>query len=205
MLKPIQGFFIPYIMDSIEKILRSLTVVKKAWVINPEKMSEPWFCDDSPEYGTRGQAKLLLLCNYDDMKNQYGEELTFLNIPIKRTNHYDKVLFRGEECSLIRAENVLRKEIYDKNLDNLLENNPNAKAFIIKGGSYYGSNHCGYLSRSIDAGVYTLKEAVNTCKHCSLSDNMQAVIIDKKEYNQMLLNKINELKGKISGYENKAL
>ncbi|TXK52365.1 hypothetical protein FVR03_01225 [Pontibacter qinzhouensis] len=173
---------------------------EKAWVLNKQNFGEPWFVPDDAFYGeTKGKAKKQAWDSIKDdgLKNFLGDEITYLNMPLVRCKEYDKYLVNGELKTLIRIEEDNRREERDERLEQLLISNPDAKAYIRKGGYYYCSGFCGYTERQADAGVYTIQEAVREVKGCSLRDHMDAILIDVEQHNKLILDKIKSLQSRL--------
>lgn len=173
--------------------------IKKAYRINENHMSDcfRYFCDASfIAYGTEGQAKSQIVSHYQSEETLDGEELNMMNVRVLRAKEYDKYEFRGKEETKEKIDYILEKEERDSKLDNILKENPNAKAFVYSGirGGYWGENHCGYHSDKFKAGVYTLKEAVAIVKSSCLSRNESVEMIDPITHNKEVLDKIEKLK-----------
>lgn len=87
-------------------------------------------------------------------------------------------------------------ESRDKKLDKLLSLPEETKAYIIKGGYYYRPESCGYTEYRSEAGVYSIKEAVDSVRKSSLKCGMKVMPIDVEEHNKMLMDKIKEYKSR---------
>jgi hypothetical protein len=173
---------------------------EKAWVFNKSRFEESYFVPDDVFYAetfTKAKSIALNSIKYDDYKTFLGEEITYLNIPLVRNRQYDRYLINGEIKTLDRIEIDRKYKERADRLVALVEANPDAKAYIRKGGYYYKPNSCGYTERLEDAGVYSIQEAVESVKRCSIGDNMDAIVIDVEAHNLMILNKIKELKQKL--------
>lgn len=187
-----------YVMESgpINSIMK-LEIKEKAWGINPSNLREPWFADtDTAYYGTRGQAKLSALCDHDSMVTTDNEDLCFLNIRVRRRKKYDKYVFRGEILSKEDIDYITRKEKRDIELIKLLEDNPDGKAFIYAGchGAYWGWNSSGYMSDKYKAGIYDLKDAVDTVKNSCLDRREHVELIDVDKHNKIIRDRMEDLK-----------
>lgn len=181
----------------IEKQINKLPIVEKAWAVSA-LIEEEYFYDMPYIYhGTRGQAKLSALPEFDCAKlcgiskhyknNEWGhniDEVGFLDLSCVRAKENDKVLFRGKIERRYQVKDILQGEIKDSYFDELLSKNPNAKAMIWKGSrsGYYGPNHCGYYGY-LGAGIYSIEEAVKECKGKCLSDGFDVKIVDIEHYN----------------------
>jgi hypothetical protein len=174
-----------------------MELIEKAWIIKSDCFDEPWFIPEDIFYGTRGQAKKAALIELDGWKDKFGDEITFLNTPIVRHKAADKYLLNGEVKTMSQIETDRKYQERKERLNALIEADPTAKAYIIKGGYYYRPNSCGYTERRDRAGVYTIQEAVESVLGCSLRDHMDVIVINKEEHNQMIHEEINELKARI--------
>lgn len=123
-----------------------IQILEKAWVLNPDCVTEPWFVDDCPCYGTRGQAKVSLMYANDGLETRKGKSLNILNIKVKRDKEQDKVLFDGES--------MRRYQIKDKLREYKIKQLPKDKFYYIQDArSYVGNavlwhaiNGCGYVT-----------------------------------------------------------
>lgn len=173
---------------------------EKAWEVPQHIFKEPWFAPEIIVYAnTRSEAKTKALneLGYDEYLDKWGEPIGFLNIKILRHKMSDKYLVNGE---LKTKEQIDRDKSYrdrDEMLDKLLSDYPNSMAYIKKGYQYYMPNNCGYTELKEVAGIYTLEDAIQSVKHCSIDDNMQAIVINKEEHNNMITDKINDLKTRL--------
>ena len=70
-------------------------------------------------------------------------------------------------------------------------------AYIVKGGRYYRSNHCGYTEFKSMAGIYTVSEAAMCVRGCDLGDNMRMILIDKDAHNAMIKERITDLQSRL--------
>jgi hypothetical protein len=66
--------------------------------------------------------------------------------------------------------------------------------YIMKRGSYYKPNSCGYTDFPQWAGVYEKEEAV---KHALCCDELTLIPINIKEHNMMIWDAINDLTSRI--------
>lgn len=176
------------------------TLHSKAWKIDTSNFAEPWFAPDDIWYAeTRGKAKKIIFdtIRHDGYQDSKFNEITFLSLNVVRAKHADKYLVNGEVKKLDRIEYDEKVEERNKKLDKLLCENPNGYAYIKKGGYYYMSGYCGYTEFRTNAGVYTLQDAIEEVKRCSLKDSMAAILIDNEEHNKLISEKIEELKKKL--------
>jgi len=170
---------------------------KKAWGINWNRIMEGDYYRGNidPVYAeTLGKAKSQLLKEASDYSLKYGEEITFLNIPVIRCKRGDKFIFEEKELRINEIEDILRKREKEKEFDIILNNTEITHCFIMKGGAYYCNNYCGYTEFYFNAGVYTKKQAVSEAIRC---DEINIIPIDIIEHNKKINQKIEDLKLKL--------
>ena len=177
-----------------------MKLVQKAWEINKNNLMEPWFAPDETVFAdTVGKAKsqMLKVIGYDEHRDWKGEPITFLNLKVVRNKNCDRYDVGGEIKNLYQIQHDKeRKEKFDA-IDKMVADNPNGKAYIKKGGSYYRPDSCGYTERIIEAGIYTVQYAASSVKSCSLGDGMQMILINPTEHNKILNDKIEDLKSRL--------
>jgi len=66
--------------------------------------------------------------------------------------------------------------------------------YILKNGSYYRPNSCGYTEVTSRAGIYTKEDAV---KRARASQELFLIPIDNAEHNKMILEEIQELSSRV--------
>ena len=172
-------------------------IVEKAYEIDMGKLSEGFLIDSiicHAENHNKAKIKLLKEVQYDDWVLKYsGENLNYINIPVKRCFSYDKVIFEGKEVIRHSIEGIKQEHKRLAKLDEI-SNNPNIKYCYIRKGSYYRPNHCGYTSLRTDAGVYPKDEAVS---HAKSVREISLEWVDIEEHNKMINEKIAELKTRL--------
>ena len=178
----------------------NMELKEKAWVINKSNIEENYFVTDEVFYAeTSGKAKYKALdyIKYESHVDIYGEEMSFLNLKVKREKLSDKYLYEEEVLTLNQINN--KKKLKEKNdrLDKLILDNPHAKAYIMKGGMYYGPSYCGYTEGTLRAGVYDVKDVVSHIKGTSLGDCRDVRVINTEEYNESIELEIDRLKSLI--------
>lgn len=136
-----------------------IIIIKKAWSIDNSNLEDPWFHDDYEKYyGTIGQAKRLALLDNDACKTVDGENISFLNIRVKRDKDFDIVMYEGQKVKRYEI-NQLKRDIKIKNL-------PKDKTYYVQdkrnyvGNSvlWWGKNSNGYVCNLPDAHEYTYEE-----------------------------------------------
>lgn len=172
-------------------------IVSKAYEIDLDKLDEGYLSDSIicyAENSNKAKTELLKQVKYDDWKLKYsGEELTYLNIPIKRRKSSDKVIFEGKEVLRCSIDELINERQRIAKLDEIA-NNPNIKYCYIIKGSYYRPNSCGYTSLRYEAGVYPKDEAIS---HAKSVREIRLEWVDIEDHNKMINQKIAELQGRL--------
>lgn len=175
----------------------SNVIVQKAYEIILDRLDEGYLSDHIVCFAdsrNKAKARLLSMVKYDDWKLRFiGDELTYLNIPIRRLKSADVVIFEGQEMGRWEIQPLIVKRERLAKLDAIL-NDPTIKYCYIRKGDYYRPNAKGYTSNLFEAGVYTKEDAVSKAKSCQ---ELTLVIIDIDVHNKMLTDKINELQVKL--------
>lgn len=175
---------------------------EKAWEINPNCLSEhdKYHAPEDVVYAdSRGKAKSALLSKvYDyDLKDYLGDDITYLNLRIKRAKEADKYLINGEVKSAWQIELDRQTKERNDEVDRMVKENPTGYAYIKKGGLYYRPNSCGYTEYLISAGVYPIQRAADIVKSCSIGDYMLLIPIDPVEHNEKLNKTIKDIKSRL--------
>ena len=181
-----------------------MKVTEKAYIVWHKGM-----ISDHPEEGwptvdempvtyakSRGKAKSSTLTPYG-FEIEYGVDAKYLDLKVKRAKWADKYLIDGVMRTRSRIESdeaVLKR---DAEFDQMVIDNPKSRAYIKKGGYYYGSNYGGYTEREIDAGIYSIHDAVSHCKGMSLRDYLRPILITPELHNKRIVDKIAELNLKL--------
>lgn len=176
----------------------SCKIIEKAYCLNLKKIEEGYLYSDVVIYAeNRNKAKLKLLnhIRYDDYVLKYKNEyLNYLNIPIKRYKEADYVEFRKEKVKRYDIERIVKKEKRNSEFDAILNDDNITHCYILKRGTYYCDNWCGYTSHVCDAGIYTKYEAIKHAKSC---DEIFLEYTNKETHNKMINDKISYLKTKL--------
>jgi len=172
-----------------------LEITQKAYELNLDKIYESYHYSEVVVFAeTRGQAKQKISGEIDieNYKLDFLEdEMTFLNMPVRRAKQYDKVIYKGEEIRRNQVEYKLRIEKENSRIEKFLSDPKITHCYIMKRGSYYAWNYNGYVSYSDYAGVYPKKEAVPYCKN---DLDLTCVAIDNTDHNEKILNSIARLR-----------
>jgi hypothetical protein len=155
----------------------------------------------SPQYGkTEHEARKELLSecfHYGIVETYLDEPLTYINLRIRRVPDLDKYLIDGKLRTKSEIEYQQREQEHKDKIRQMLIDHPGAYAYILKGGYYYRSNHCGYTEFHTEAGVYPMQEAVRTCLSCSYRDYMRPELVNVEAHNKTITDKIIELQSRI--------
>lgn len=169
----------------------------KAYKINTNKISEPWYYSEYIVHAeNRNQARKLLLneVQYNITFLDNDEDVNYLNIPVIRSKKDDLILFENEYLSQYNINKILKNRERISEL-NVISSNPLISfCYIMKRGDYYRENCRGYTSNKTDAGIYTKNDAISQAKSC---DELTIIPINSDTHNQTILEKIEKLQTKI--------
>jgi hypothetical protein len=178
-------------------------LAKKAYYIDFDKIEEGYLACSQICYSDNiNEAKSYLLdqLKYDNWKlKDSDEEITYINIPVKRYPNADKYVFEDIELTLFEIDKLLFERERINGLDEMLNNKDIQYCYIIKRGLYYGNNWCGYTDYIYKAGIYKKEDAISHAKSCGELSIKPVNII---EHNKMINKNINELKTKLIRDEN---
>ncbi len=173
-------------------------IVKKAYGVNFDHIQEGYLAGEVVCHAdSRNEAKNILLgkVSYDSWKLYYSdEELTYLNIPIRRVPSADICLFEGKELRLYQIERELAARTRMEGLEKLSQDDKVTHCYIIKRREYYGPNSCGYTSYKCYAGVYTKTEAISHAMGC---EEITLEAINVAEHNDMINKQIQKAKNNL--------
>lgn len=173
-------------------------IENKAYELNLDKIDEGYLLSPIVVYATtlnKAKVKILHEIRHEDLLLRcsitgYGDEITYLNIPVIRCKDKDKTLFEGEYLTNNQIARIKRK----KGLLEMLENPLITHCYIKKRGTYYRPNNCGYTDIISEAGVYTTREAVDSGLSC---EELSVIPINIEEHNAMINDRIENLKTRI--------
>ena len=175
-----------------------MKLVEKGYKLNLDLIEQGFCYDDRYTSATsRNKAKSNIWnqIKYDGHKTYLGDQVTYLNIPIKRYEDGDLFLLEdGRKMTIedIKYENV--KIERNKKLDDIL-NDTNVKyCYIKKRGLYYRPDNCGYTEYKISAGIYSKEDAVGSGRGCH---DLIIVPIDIQEHNKVLQEHIESVKSRL--------
>ncbi len=135
-------------------------IITKAWVINTDNLEESWYCNDNVYYGTRGHAKNMAVCDNDAMLTLDNEELSLLNVRIKRHKQSDIIIYDGERIKRYQIAQLER----DKKLKLLPDNKyyyvQDMRNYVGNAVLWHGLNGGGYVTDLAKAHKYTKDEVV---------------------------------------------
>lgn len=171
-------------------------VVTKGWEIDLSQIEEGFvYSKITCAANTRNEAKSLLLKKdgVEGMMLRFSEkEVDYLSLPVIRCENADIILYKGEEMSRYKAEQLRIREEHNNELDAILANEKISHCYIKKRGSYYGDNYGGYTEHITRAGVYTKEKAVS---HARGILEITIVPINIEEHNERIFKSIEELRG----------
>ena len=183
--------------NALKPMLLEGSIVKKAYEIDLDRLEEGYLSDSIICYSenmNKAKTELLKMVKYDDWKlKNSDDELTYLNIPVKRRKSSDQIIFEGKQVLRCSIDLIIKERERIAKLDEIL-NNPNIKYCYIIKGIYYRPNFCGYTSIKSEAGVYPKDEAI---KHAKSVREIRIEWCDVEEHNQMINDKIRELTGRL--------
>jgi hypothetical protein len=173
-------------------------LVSKGYEINLDKLQDGFLSDNiicNADNINSAKYELLKKVKYEDWRLKYtGEELTYLNIPVIRRKSADLIMFDGDVITRLEIEKIKDDKKRLKKLEKIL-NNPNITyCYLKKNGYFYAPNSCGYVSNRTDAGIYEKVDAIKSAKYCR---ELYIEEIDIAKHNQMIIEKIDDLKNRI--------
>lgn len=173
------------------------SIVKKAYELNLNKLDEGFLSDAIICHAdTFNEAKSILLTKvkYDGWKLKYsGDELSYINIPVRRNVQSDIVIFEGQEVPRDKINGIINTRERMAKFIEILANPAIQYCYILKG-NYYRPNSCGYTQFIHEAGVYTKEDAVQHAISCS---ELTLRPIDITEHNKMLTDKIQDFTSRL--------
>lgn len=177
--------------------METYTIVQKAFKIDIDQLEEGYLSaghECHAEDVNKAKTILFNQIKYDDWKHKFTlKEITYLNIPVVRAKHLDKVLFEDKEVIRYTIPEILKERERAAELERIL-NDPGIKYCYIIKGSYYRPNASGYTSMQYMAGVYTKEEAVSSAKSCK---DIRLSVINIEAHNKMINDVIAELSSRI--------
>ena len=126
--------------------------------------------------------------------NGTNEEVTYLTLPVYRDKDGDKYDFNGKSLTMNEIENLIRKQERIDSFNTIIKNNNITHCYIRKRGSYCRPNCCGYTEFQSVAGIYEKEYAIKLAKSCN---ELDAIPIDNKTHNKMIIERIEDLKTRI--------
>lgn len=129
-------------------------------VLNTTNLDEPWYYENyNVYYGTKGQAKQLALVDVGlDAKTISGEEVTFLNIKVKRSKEQDIVEFEGEYIQRYKIKTKKRKKSIEELPIDKFCYVQNSRNYVGDSVLWWAKNGCGYTTDLSKAHKYSGEE-----------------------------------------------
>ena len=170
-----------------------LKIKEKAYQIDFNRIEEGYLYGEAICHAeSLGKAKAKLLSEVEEATTcLFGDEVTFLNIPVIRAKQYDKVLYNNE--IITRDQYTYKKRVRDndKELDKILKDDNITHCYKMKRVMYYSWDNCGYVSYKQNAGVYEKEKTVNYCKG---QLEVTCIPIITKDHNDYLMKQIERIK-----------
>ena len=184
-------------METVIELSKQYTLKQKAYGVDFTKIQEGYLSSGEDCIAvSRNKAKSILLgkIRWEDWKLKNGDEVTYLNIPVKRNRLLDLYEFEGGNIPLYKITEILKERKRIEVLNDILNNDSIRYCYIMKNGSYYRPDCSGYTSFKIRAGIYTKQEAVDHAKSCS---ELYVIAINIEEHNIEINKEIDEMKSRI--------
>jgi ribosomal protein L2 len=172
-------------------------IIHKSYEIDLNQIEDGLFTGEITCYAGNmheAKSKLWNTIKHTNFRLIDGNELRYSNIPVKRKEEYDLVLFENSETIRHKISDILYKRSKNNEINEILNNDIIKYCYILKGGYYYRNNSCGYTESLLEAGIYEKNDAI---KHASCCFDLRLVPIDINKHNEMIRNKIDELTKKI--------
>ena len=145
-------------------------IIRKAFYLDLDRIYDGFQYSDRIIYADSiNKAKSILLADirYDDMKINNGDEITYFNIPVKRSYLNDEYDFEGRILKKYNIDHIMSERERLSILDKFLFDNIGKQFHILKGGWYYRKGSCGYTANKNEGGIYSVEDAISHAKHCS--------------------------------------
>ncbi len=109
-----------------------LVIIKKAWSVDLDQIDNCWYYDCGLAYGTKEQARMKLISEVDCAMTITGEDVTILNLPIRRNKECDYVLY---DRSMVKRYCIEELEKEDR-----ISNLPDNKTYYVQDRRNYVGN-----------------------------------------------------------------
>lgn len=174
----------------------------KAYQLNRSYLdttNESVFMNYIPEYfyavnEKDARLKALKIVSDHDLKDYCDNEITYINCKVKRVKQHDKIFVNGEYKTQLQIDRDKEKQLRLNFLQSILDDENISHCYIMKRGTYYRPNSCGYTEFKLFAGIYSKNEAVSDGKSCQ---DLTIVPIDVKEHNEYLNKHLTEIKSRL--------
>lgn len=162
----------------------TLKVLQKGYTLLTERIQNGWYFDHSvtAKHISTAKSMLLKILKGEEALDTFGEPFTFNNVPLVRHESRDLVMFEDIPTLRFTVEKILRERSRNNELDSYLVDPEVQYCYILKHGSYYADNSCGYVSRRDNAGIYTIEDGVSKAKSC---EDLRIIPVDNAEHNKM--------------------
>lgn len=173
------------------------SIVNKGYEIILDRIREGYLYDSivcHAENVNKAKVALLEQVRHNGMiLGHECQELTYLNIPVRRRPSIDIVIFEGGETARCDIDDILAKRKRTEELDAILQDPSISHCYIIKGG-YYRPWSAGYTEHRWQAGIYPKDEAVS---HARSVREITLVPINIEKHNKMMMERIKDLQSRI--------
>lgn len=129
-----------------------------------------------------------------DIKDYCDNEITYISCKVKRAKEFDKILVDGVYKTQIEINRDKEKQLRLNFLQSILDDENITHCYIIKRGTYYRPNSCGYTEFKLFAGIYPKKEAVSDGISCQ---DLTIEPINVLEHNEYLNKHLTEIKSRL--------
>lgn len=173
-------------------------LIKKAYCLNLERIMEGFLCSEVVVHAdSHNVAKSLLLfetAHEGHRVSRTGEDVTYLNIPVKRSPENDIYEFEGNHICFNKIQGILKERERRESLQTILDDATIAFCYIRKRGCYYRPNDAGYTEMQTRAGIYDKEGAVKRAISC---EELTLVPVDMTKHNALLQAEIDEMKQRL--------
>ncbi len=133
-----------------------LVIIKKAWSVDLDQIERDWEYGNGVAYGTIGQAKAKLIGRFEGaIIALTDEEVTFLNLPIKRNKECDYVLYDRSMVKRYCIEELKKEDRISNLSDDETYYVQDRRNYVGNAVLWWGLNSSGYTTDLKRAQKYT--------------------------------------------------
>lgn len=174
----------------------------KAYKLNRNYLdttNESVFMNYIPEYfyaenEKDARVEALKIVSDHDLKDYCDNEITYISCKVKRVKEHDKILVNGQYKTKKQIDIENEKQLRLDFLQSILNDDTITHCYIMKRGTYYRPNSCGYTEFKLFAGIYDKKEAISDGVSCS---DLTIIPIDITEHNEYLNKHLTEITSRL--------